>query len=233
MGSPWLLIWIAISGMRWPVVANYPYAKLWLLCRRDPAYNNVPYLFEPKNTNYMLLLYYIIFTLVFSRRSHARSKKNANATYDRKHLHSNTVVSPVNAVGSHRTPSDGAHFGHAQNKRRGSNTRALGITVGSSYQRSKVSYNAIRAPWARTMVVVQTPRSSVVFARRCYGVLWDVTASSTCTCRQHTRNCSARIVLWAPWKRNESVVRGLRISNKNSVGYRHAIERHASSVSTP
>ena len=91
--------------------------------------------------------------------------------YDRKHLHSNAVVSPVNAVGSHRTPSDGAHFGHAQNKRRGSNTRALDITVGSSYQRSKVSYNAIRAPRARTMVVVQTPRSSVVFARRFYGVL--------------------------------------------------------------
>ena len=40
---------------------------------------------------------------------------------DRKHRRSNTVAScvasPVDAVGSHRTPSDVAHFEHAQNKR--------------------------------------------------------------------------------------------------------------------
>ena len=41
------------------------------------------------------------------------------AQYDRKHLRSNAVASPVDVVGSHRTPTDVAHFEHAQNKRRG------------------------------------------------------------------------------------------------------------------
>ena len=35
-----------------------------------------------------------------------------------KHRRGNAVTSPVNAMGSHRTPGDGVHFEHAQNKRR-------------------------------------------------------------------------------------------------------------------
>ena len=40
------------------------------------------------------------------------------AQYERKHHRSNAVASPLDAVGSHRTPSDGAHFEHTQNKHR-------------------------------------------------------------------------------------------------------------------
>ena len=40
------------------------------------------------------------------------------AQYERMHHHSNAVASPLDAVGSHRTPSDGAHFEHTQNKHR-------------------------------------------------------------------------------------------------------------------
>ena len=45
--------------------------------------------------------------------------KNAEVRqYERKHHRSNAVASPLDAVGSHRTPSDGAHFEHTQNKHR-------------------------------------------------------------------------------------------------------------------
>ena len=54
-----------------------------------------------------------------------------------------------------------------------------GDAVRSPKRRSKVSYNAIGAPWAHTRVVVKTLWSSVAFARRLHGVLGDVTASST------------------------------------------------------
>ena len=40
------------------------------------------------------------------------------AQYERMHHRSNAVASPLDAVGSHRTPSDGAHFEHTQNKHR-------------------------------------------------------------------------------------------------------------------
>ena len=39
---------------------------------------------------------------------------------DYKYLHSNALASPVDPVGPHRLPTDGAHFEHAQNKRHGS-----------------------------------------------------------------------------------------------------------------
>ena len=51
------------------------------------------------------------------------SKKNVErrgvhrcAQYDRKHLPSSAVASPVDAVRSHRTQKDDTHFEHAQNK---------------------------------------------------------------------------------------------------------------------
>ena len=40
------------------------------------------------------------------------------AQYERKHHRSNAVASPLDMVGSHRTPSDGANFEHTQNKHR-------------------------------------------------------------------------------------------------------------------
>ena len=40
------------------------------------------------------------------------------AHYERKHHRSNAVASPLDMVGSHRPPSDGAHFGHTQYKHR-------------------------------------------------------------------------------------------------------------------
>ena len=51
------------------------------------------------------------------QRSHGDptvSKKNADCRSGCKPLGSNTVASPVDAVGSHRMPADGAHFKHAQ-----------------------------------------------------------------------------------------------------------------------
>ena len=50
-----------------------------------------------------------------------RPKKMQNARcaqYERMHHRSNAVASPLDAVGSHRTQSDGAHFEHTQNKHR-------------------------------------------------------------------------------------------------------------------
>ena len=46
-----------------------------------------------------------------------RPKKMQNAEV-RMHHRSNAVASPWDAVGSHRTPSDGAHFEYTQNKHR-------------------------------------------------------------------------------------------------------------------
>ena len=55
-------------------------------------------------------------------QKHHRSKGKCRKTprcawYNQKHHRSNTVASPVDPVGSHSTPSDGAHFEHVQNKR--------------------------------------------------------------------------------------------------------------------
>ena len=50
-----------------------------------------------------------------------RPKEMQNAEvrqYERMQHRSNAVASPLDAVGSHRTPSDGAHFEHTQNKHR-------------------------------------------------------------------------------------------------------------------
>ena len=69
------------------------------------------------------------------RRSHCdleKCKTPRCTQYDRKHRCTNAVALPVDAVGSQRTPSDGAHFEHAQNKRhrltfgRRSNKSAVG-----------------------------------------------------------------------------------------------------------
>ena len=63
----------------------------------------------------------------------------------------NVVESPLNAVRSHRSPGDGAHFEHAQNKRRGNVvlTRAhwdlREVAVAAQLQ---VSYNAVGSQWA-------------------------------------------------------------------------------------
>ena len=59
---------------------------------------------------------------LFSRQSHGVQGKCRSprcAQYDRKHFRSNAMTSSLDAVGSNRTPTDGAQFEHAQNKRRG------------------------------------------------------------------------------------------------------------------
>ena len=93
-------------------------------------------------------------------------------------LGGNAVASPLNTVGSHRTPSDGAHFEYAKNKRRRSaiarcsNKSAVG-SVGPE-PRSKVSYNAPGAPRARithTRVTVQTHWSFVTLHGDCFALM--------------------------------------------------------------
>ena len=55
------------------------------------------------------------------RRSHLRAVETKASPRQR---HGNVVASPVNAVGSHRTPGDGVHFVHATNK-----TPSLGFLI--------------------------------------------------------------------------------------------------------
>ena len=77
----------------------------------------------------------------FSRRFHGVLEKCGTprcAQYDRKHRRSNAVASPLDAVGSHRTPSDGAHFEHAKNKRRRS-AIACSVLIRAQWDRHKVA----------------------------------------------------------------------------------------------
>ena len=57
-----------------------------------------------------------ILTVIPRRPKKCRTPRCAQ--YERKHHRSNAVASPLDAVGSHRTPSDGAQFEHTQNKHR-------------------------------------------------------------------------------------------------------------------
>ena len=59
------------------------------------------------------------------RRSHGVLEKYRTRGACSTIASSNAVASPVDAVGSHRAPSDGVHFEHAQNKRR----RSLGVLI--------------------------------------------------------------------------------------------------------
>ena len=92
--------------------------------------------------------------------SHQRRCRSPSCEqYKGKHLCSNAVASPVDAVGSHRTPLDSAQFEHAQNKRCGSvltgRSKRAQWGCHSRAVRSPTC-NAVRPPWARTRVVEQT-----------------------------------------------------------------------------
>ena len=56
-------------------------------------------------------MYQYILLYMIPRRSEKKQNADLRAV--------ETQASPVNAMRSHRTPGDGAHFVHAQNKRRG------------------------------------------------------------------------------------------------------------------
>ena len=84
----------------------------------------------------------------FSRCSHGiltNCRTPRCAQYDRNHCCSNAVASPLDTVGSHRKPSDGAHFEYAQNKRRRSAIARCSnkSTVGSPLGRQS---RAVRSP---------------------------------------------------------------------------------------
>ena len=89
---------------------------------------------------------------VFSRRSLGVKEKCRSprcVQYDHKHLRSNAVVSPVNAVGSQRTPTDDALFEHALKKH-------SDVAVWSPYDRHS---HAIRSPSTQLELRVRTQRS--------------------------------------------------------------------------
>ena len=98
-------------------------------------------------------------SLVKSLSHQRRCRSPRCGQYKGKHLCNNAVSSPVDAVGSHRTPPDSAQFEHAQNKRCGS------VLTGCSKRAQwgchsravrSPTCNAVRPPRARTRGIEQT-----------------------------------------------------------------------------
>lgn len=83
-----------------------------------------------------------------------------------------------NALGSLRTPADGAHFEHVQNKRCRPTFlwERSGVAVRSRKQCGKVSYIATGAPRARSANALDIDDDNMEIVRRLKGVPRDATA---------------------------------------------------------